>query len=135
MIPKFEEVLVDEPAITAIETFMGLSLPSDYRTFLLLGKGGKPEPETWGSAPREYDFIEFFRPSQLVRQTDRADREIGRLMIAECLTGDHFALDLNEGAVYFHKYEHPVDDVDGAYRRVSPSFTEFLDGFHEPTDY
>jgi hypothetical protein len=134
MVPGFaESEAVDVSQVNAIEEALGRPLPSNYRQFLADGWNGPPSPGAWGNGVDEVDVVEFYPPRYLIRMTDRADVAYGKLNIAECAAGDTFAIDLDDGSIFFREHEHPVDDRAGAFRKAAPSLDAFLAGFHEPS--
>lgn len=133
--------------ISEIEKELGISLPLQYRNFLLRYNGGHPIPDGFVFKEAPYgdscvawflaidselsNFVETFECMR-----DRMPREL--IPIADDPGGNQICIAVagpNTGAVYFWDHEHEVDEGDvPTYQNISliaNSFDEFIDSLHD----
>ena len=131
MVPRFDVEPVSGEVIPAIEKRMGRALPSQYRDFLASGLGGEPQPNGWGEGKYACVVDLVYRAPEALRLIRSSDVANGRLSIASEATGNEFAIDLADAAVYFVDHELLAIESDRAFARVAESFSEFLEKFSE----
>lgn len=150
---------VNPGEIDQLEQELGMSLPTDYRRFLLMFNGGQPEPSGfyfegkpagYGSmfeGPRRYDSEceHFFGFNDVTWKSLRwnravlADRMPPELLpIGDAIGGNVICLGIagpNRGKIFFWEHEEEVDEGEVAgYQNVydvAESFDAFLNSLQE----
>ena len=132
--------------ILALESRLEIKLPDDYKKFLLVHNGGKPEPSTvniqgWKNNP-SHKIQVFFRIGGKIKSSEidwnyevtrgRVPREL--LPIASTGTGDLFCISLsgsNRNCVYIWDLqdERTKPTYENIYS-VAKNFREFLNGIY-----
>ena len=129
--------------ITSFEQAHRLTLPSDYRAFLLRSSGGAPSP-CWSAFGRDGDFVAYLYGIHDGAEWKRLSHAIEEfrhdlslfLPVAVSNGGNYFLLRLakpNRGAVYF--WDHELEGFDpptfDSVICVSDSFSSWLNGLQE----
>jgi cell wall assembly regulator SMI1 len=146
-----EPVLQDND-IREVETKLGISLPSDYKEFLLAHNGGHPQPNAFtipGSQPGTWEVLEWFfgvhsgEYNNLLQKArvyrSRVPSELlpiatdpGGNLLCLSVSGPHI------GKVYFWDHEEEVEEGEPpTYKNVylvADSFTELVNNLTEPPD-
>jgi hypothetical protein len=132
-----------EESIAAFECERGLSLPPDYRAFLLSSPGGSPVAD-WSDFGQDGDVVGFIYGIHKGAEWKRLSHAIAEfrhdlsafLPVAVSAGGNYFLLRLNEpdrGAIYF--WDHELEDFRpptfDSLIRVSDSFRSWLESLKE----
>ena len=142
---------LSQESLAQFEQAHGLTLPSDYREFLLEFNGGTPSPSSfWISAPADASGIQQFYglhdgPSWLSIRTYVENPTIGvptgMLPIGDDGVGDWICIGISgsrDGRIYFVDHEvHPFDDPESmeGITQLADSFKSFLASLmHHPED-
>jgi len=143
---------IGENDIDELEQKLGVTLPPDYRAFLLRTNGGRPVPEDafgdedTGSMMNMFYAVKHERISFTIAQEKRAFRSRipeDLLPIGDDAGGSQICIGIgpdNYGKVYFWRMYDEEDLDEGEkpdYRNVhlvSETFSEFLDTFREYED-
>ena len=134
---------VNGAQLDVCEMFLGTSLPSDYRAFLLESNGGKPALAAFAIGSSNSSRVQYFYGihrgpswSNLVGTLKNYENRMPEGILP--IGGDPFgnqvclALRRNRGAIYFWDHEGEADQNETSpYRnmtKLAASFTEFLRG-------
>jgi len=143
---------IEEKDVAELERKLGVTLPPDYRAFLLRTNGGRPTPEDafgdeeFGSILDMFYAVKHEEPYSTICHQQRASRN----RIPEDLLPIGYDAGSNEvcigigpdnyGKVYFWSMDDEEDLEEGEkpdYRNVyllTETFDEFLDTFHDYDD-
>jgi SMI1 / KNR4 family (SUKH-1) len=115
---------VNESQIAAFEESGKLSLPLDYREFVLENNGARPEMNVFavgeGNNSGVSEFIALDEIMACKKHIDNVGCSFVPVAWAEC--GNYACIDLDAGGeVFFWDHEEPSSDL-----RLAPSFTDFL---------
>lgn len=140
--------LLDELQIQAIEDTLGVTLPKDYRQFLLGCNIGVPEKNQVITAGVTTSVHVFFgvsdnRLHDLVKKNQETyfgRLPAGVLAIAACAGGNLICLQLETGAVFFWDHEEEASPDEPTYENmemIAPSFDRFLNAIEpfNPEDF
>ncbi|VUD46301.1 hypothetical protein TDB9533_00796 [Thalassocella blandensis] len=133
--------------IEIIEKKLGITLPKDYRKFLLQNNGGKPIPDAVKLEGEYFDYVACFYGIRSSNYSDDLFRNVREydgyipphyLPIGESPGGDIYCLSLiaeELGAVYYWDHElanYEGDPWEENMIKLAPALTEFLAGlYHE----
>jgi hypothetical protein len=152
MIRSFSECgpPIDDADVRAVEQEIGLSLPKNYRSFLLAHNGGRPEPNAFpiiGFENNPFGAIQLFlginddiMSSNLNWNFETMNGRLPDNLLAIACTGsgDLICLSLygdDAGAIVFWDFynEPPEPSYDNVYH-IADSFEVFLDSIQELPD-
>ena len=136
---------LNESDIGRIEERLELTLPKEYREFLLKNNGGKPIPDTVKYEGEYFDYVSFFYAARFNTYGDDLFRNVEEyneyilphyLLFGESPGGDVYCLSLKAedlGAVYY--WDHEMANYDGEpweenMIKLAPSLNEFLAGLY-----
>ena len=125
-------------SINSVERKYQISLPSDYRKFLLIHSGAIPEPNYVGSLDGIDDkgigVRRFYSTSELIDMYNLMANRIPEktIPIADAECGNHILLSTgNQNSVYFWDHEYEAEEDQKAdYQNMTllaQSFNEFLE--------
>ena len=146
---KNQGVQISEEDIRLAEADLGVSLPSEFKKFLLsVSNGGVPRNAYWPVGDEEYLWLSRFLPikdslgrGRTIEETYRLGKEKaflpdGFVVFAIDHGGNYFCLD-QDARVYFFAMDAWRPDVEfsengrHAKRFLADSLKEFLDGLEE----
>lgn len=125
--------LITESDLAQFENTRNISLPEDYREFLMRNNGGTPAPNGFKylkhNKSSESNLAHFYNLAELRPCTENA---IGLLEIANDFFGNKLFLRIlghNRGEIVFWESEEELSEKALSY--VSPNFTSFITSFYE----
>ena len=127
---RWQPISLDE--LNEFETLIGMSLPEDYKAFMLEHNGGSIENLNHINYPNGEQGLArlfsikygsgFTMEKMFLSNTERIPK--GHLVIGSTNLGARIIISLNDDETYGTTLEWL--DEDGAYNSLSPSFTQLL---------